>query len=119
MPSTLRPPLRIFYSYSNRDSGLRKKLENHLSLLRREGLVEEWFDGRITAGGDIDRSVEQNLGQSDIVLLLISANFLSSNYCWGVEMNRALKRHRWGAARVIPIIARPVEDGWKQTVFVH
>jgi hypothetical protein len=117
MPSKSKPSLRIFYSYSHRDAGLRKKLEDHLSLLRREGLVEEWFDGRITAGGNIDLSVYENLGRSDIVLLLISASFLSSNYCWGVEMRAAMKRHQRGAARVIPIIVRPVEDGWKGTIF--
>ena len=117
MPSKTKSALRIFYSYSHRDSRLRKKLEDHLSLLRREGLVDEWYDGKIAAGGEVDREIGTTLAQSDIVLLLISANFLSSEYCWGVEMDQALQRHESGAARVIPIIVRPVEEGWKRTVF--
>jgi len=107
----------LFYSYSHADTGLRHELEEHLSLLKREGLIKEWFDGKIGAGGEMDASIDMNLAQSDIILLLISASFLYSDYCWDREMTRALARHREETARVIPIIVRPVEDGWQQTVF--
>ncbi len=94
-----------------------KKLEEHLSLVKREGLIAEWFDGKIGPGNDIDIEIDENLARSDIVLLLISAAFLNSDYCWDKEMTRALARHDQGIARVIPIIIRPVEDGWQSTVF--
>jgi internalin A len=109
--------LRLFYCYSHGDFGLRKKLEEHLSLLKREGLIAEWFDGKIGPGKDIDIAIDENLARSDIILLLISAAFLNSDYCWDKEMTRALERHDEGTARVIPIIIRPVEDGWQSTVF--
>ncbi len=117
MPPKTKSALRIFYSYSHKDGRLREKLEDHLSLLRREGLVDEWYDGKIVAGGEVDPAIGTNLAQSDIVLLLISASFIKSGYCWGVEMDQALTRHGIGAARVIPIIVRPIEKGWKGTVF--
>jgi len=109
--------LRLFYCYSHEDSGLRKKLEEHLSLLKREGLIAEWYDGKIGPGKDIDEAIDENLARSDIVLLLISAAFLHSDYCWDEEMSRAVERHKQGLARVIPIIVRPVEDGWQTTIF--
>ncbi|MFI5394819.1 MAG: TIR domain-containing protein [Candidatus Binatia bacterium] len=112
-----RVPLRLFYSYCHSDSGLRNKLEEHLSLLHREGLIGQWYDGKIGAGCEIDPAIDSNLARSDVVLLLISAAFLKSDYCWDREMSRALKRHHKGTARVIPIILRPVEHGWQQTVF--
>jgi hypothetical protein len=96
---------------------LRKELEDHLSLLRREGLISDWYDGKIGAGGELDSAIGENLAQSDIVLLLISSSFLSSDYCWGVEMDQALQRHRTGLAIVIPVIVRPVEDRWQDTAF--
>jgi len=109
--------LRLFYCYSHADSALRKKLEEHLSLLKRDNLIAEWFDGKIGPGKDIDQSIDESLARSDIVLLLISAAFLHSDYCWDKEMTRALERQEQGLARVIPIILRPVEDGWQSTVF--
>jgi len=92
-------------------------LEKHLSILKREKLIKEWYDGKIIPGRLQDREIGQNLARAEIVLLLISSDFIGSDYCWGNEMNQALKKHRRGAVRVIPIILRPVEDGWKGTVF--
>ena len=109
--------LRLFYSYCHEDSGLRRKLEQHLALLKREGTIKEWFDGKIGAGVEVAKSIDANLADSDIVLLLISAAFLNSDYCWDKEMVRAMRRHQKGDARVIPIIIRPVDDGWQQTIF--
>jgi hypothetical protein len=109
--------LRLFYSYCHEDSGLRRKLEQHLALLKREGAIEQWFDGKIGAGVELDESIDANLAGSDIILLLISAAFLNSDYCWDKEMVRAMRRHQKGDARVIPIIIRPVDDSWQETIF--
>jgi internalin A len=109
--------VHVFYSYSHKDSRLRDKLESHLSLLRRDGLIAEWFDGKIKPGEEIDPKIDVNLARSEVVLLLISADFLNSEYCYETEMQKALSRHSEGTARVIPIIIRPIEDGWKGTIF--
>lgn len=112
-----KDPIRVFYSYSHRDSRLRQQLEKHLSLLKRENLVDDWYDGKIIAGEDIDDEIDRNLARSNLILLLISPDFLSSDYCFGREMREALKRHSRGSARVIPLILKPMEDGWQQTIF--
>jgi formylglycine-generating enzyme required for sulfatase activity len=102
-------PVTIFYSYSHRDSDLREELEEHLSTLRREKIVQEWHDRQIGAGEEWKDQLDRNLNTADIILLLISASFLRSDYCWDVEMKRALERHDRGEAIVIPIILRPCD----------
>src|SRR5258706_16476716 len=112
-------PVRLFYSYCHKDARHRKRLSEHLSLLRRDKLVSEWYDGMIGAGREIDKEIRHNLASSDLILLLISHAFIDSGYCWDQEMRQALKRHEEGTARVIPIIVSPVEDGWKTTLFAE
>lgn len=80
-----------------------------ISLLRRNGLITDWHDRRISAGKDWQGEINTNLDKSQVILLLISADFLSSDYCSDVEMQRALEKHEAGIARVIPIIVRPVD----------
>src|SRR5689334_17197446 len=107
MPSQPKPDaLWLFYCYCHADARFRRGLEAHLSL-RRQGLVDDWYDGKIAAGEEIDPEIDANLARSDVVLLLVSSDFLNSDYCWNREMQRAVKRHREGRARVIPIIVRP------------
>lgn len=96
----------IFFSYSHKDEVLRNELEAHLALLKREGLVEAWHDRRIVAGDEIDDAVFNQLEVADIILLLVSSDFISSAYCYSREMARAMERHRAGEARVIPVILR-------------
>jgi TIR domain len=100
-------PVRLFYSYSHRDEEFRSALETHLAVLRRSGLIAEWHDRMIHAGGDWRGEIDRYLASADIVLLLVSADFIASDFCWGVEMRKALQRHERGEARVIPIILRP------------
>lgn len=99
----------IFFSYTHIDEPLRDELEVHLALLRREGLIEAWHDRRIVAGSNIDDSISEQLEQADIILLLVSANFIASDYCYSREMKRAMERHATGEARVIPVILRACE----------
>src|SRR6266436_6360055 len=109
--------IRIFYSYSHEDERLRKKLETHLALLQQEGLITAWHDRDISAGAEWEREINTHLNTAQIILLLISASFLASPYCSGIEMKRAMERHGAGEARVIPIILRPVL--WKEAPFSH
>lgn len=108
-------PARVFYSYSHRDEALRDTLETHLSLLRRQGLVAVWHDRRISAGAEWESQIDRNLELADIILLLVSADFLASDYCYDVEMARALQRHEAGSAHVIPIVLRPCD--WSDAPF--
>ena len=108
-------PISLFYSYSHKDEALRGKLEVHLSLLQTQGVICSWHDRRIEAGTEWDGAISKNLDEADIVLLLVSADFLASRYCHEVEIARAMERHEAGTARVIPVILRPVV--WHFTSF--
>lgn len=108
-------PVTLFYSYSHRDEDLRNALDDHLAVLRWNGLVAEWHDRQIGAGEEWADAIDRNLTSADIVLLLVSASFIASKYCWGEEMTKALARHERGEARVIPVILRPCR--WQSTPF--
>lgn len=105
----------LFFSYSHKDEELRNELEVHLSMLKRQGLIRAWHDRRIGAGTNVHTSISEELESADIVLLLISASFLASDYCYDNEMSRALERHRQGTARVIPVILHPCD--WLSSPF--
>ncbi len=108
-----RTPVEVFYSYSREDESFLRELEKHLSRLRRQGLISEWYDRKIVAGMDWEQSIITHLSTAQIILLLISPDFMASDYCYGVEMKRALERYERGEAHVIPLILRPVD--WQGT----
>lgn len=99
--------VRIFFSYSHKDEALRDELEVHLTALRRQGLVEFWHDRRIGAGEEFDPEIDEAIRTAHVVLLLVSPDFIASDYCYGREMTVALERHDRSEARVIPVILRP------------
>lgn len=105
----------VFYSYSRRDDGYRITLETHLSVLRNEGLIAPWSDRCIDPGTEWASQIAEQLDAAQVILLLVSANFLASDFCYRIEMKRALERHTAGTARVIPIILRPCD--WQATPF--
>jgi hypothetical protein len=84
--------LEVFYSYSHKDEKLRDKLAAHLALLQREGLIDSWTDRRITAGNEWRSQIDEHVRSAHIILLLISANFMASDYCSDIEMKIALER---------------------------
>ena len=105
----------LFFSYSHKDEDLRNELEAHLSPLKRQGIVSAWHDRRITAGEDFSRAISSELEKAQIILLLISAHFLNSDYCYEKEMQRALEKHNDGSAVVIPVILHPCD--WHSAPF--
>ncbi|MFC3627777.1 toll/interleukin-1 receptor domain-containing protein [Vogesella amnigena] len=105
----------IFFSYSHKDEVLRNELEAHLALLKHEGLVEAWHDRRIVAGDVVDDAIFSELEAADIILLLVSSDFINSPYCYSREMARAMERHHAGLARVIPVILRHCD--WNRAPF--
>jgi hypothetical protein len=102
-------PVVVFYSYCHRDERLRDRLAKHLAILRRSGVIAEWYDREIGAGEEWRNAIDDHLNSADIILLLVSADFIASDYCWDKEVALALDRHTSGAARVIPIIVQPVD----------
>jgi internalin A len=103
--------ISLFYSYSHKDETLRNELETHLKLLQRQGLINTWHDRQIEAGEEWKQKIDDNLERANIILLLVSANFIASDYCYAIEMKRALERHEKGEARIIPVIIRDVNWG--------
>ena len=108
-------PAQLFYSYSHKDEKLRDQLETHLSTLKRENRISVWHDRRITAGTEWKGEIDEHLKSSSVILLLVTANFLASDYCHDVELRYAMEQHEQGNARVIPVILRPCD--WKTTIF--
>ena len=99
----------VFISYSHKDESLRAELETHLKLLQRQGLIAIWTDRKITAGEEWKGKIDESLESAGIVLLLVSADFLASDYCYDVEAKRALERNETKTAPVIPVILRQVD----------
>ncbi len=110
-------PIEVFYAYAREDTALRDELEKHLSLIQRQGLIASWSDRQILPGSDWPREVDEHLSSAAIILLLISPDFLATDYYYGVEMQGALERHERGEIQVIPIILRPVD--WQGAPFAH
>src|SRR6266699_4759346 len=82
----------IFYSYSRKDEGLRNELNKHLALLKRQNLITGWYDREISSGEDFEGEITEHLNKAQIILLLVSSDFIASDYCYGTEMMRALER---------------------------
>jgi len=102
----LSSPIELFYSYSHKDEALRNDLETHLALLKRTGVITGWHDRKITAGSEWKGQIDEHLNSAKVILLLISSDFLASDYCYDIEAKRALWRHSRGYAKVIPVILR-------------
>ena len=105
--------LTAFISYAHEDESARRRLERQLAPLQGEGLLEEWHDRLIQPGVDWEGAIHNNLDSADVILLLVSPDFLSSDYCCGVETTRAMQKHEMTTARVIPIILRASQ--WQHT----
>src|SRR5437588_2028930 len=108
-------PFEIFISYAHKDRKLRDELAAHLGTLRNQQVISDWFDGDIIPGNEWGPDILHHLSQAKIILLLISAHFMASSFCWDIEMKEALARHEAGLARVIPILLRPTD--WQDAPF--
>jgi hypothetical protein len=102
-------PVGLFYSYAHKDERLRDELAGHLKILERRGLIQVWHDRKIVAGQDWAAVIEDQLeDQAELVLLLVSKDFLESDYIFGVELKRAMARRAAQACEVVPIIVRAI-----------
>ncbi|MGF1537512.1 MAG: toll/interleukin-1 receptor domain-containing protein [Elainellaceae cyanobacterium] len=108
-------PIEIFISFSHKDDALQEELVTHLSGLRRRGKITAWYDRAVEAGEEWEAQIKSKLESAQIILMLISPAFMASDYCYDIEMQRAMARHDAGTARVIPVILRPCD--WKDSPF--
>lgn len=106
----------LFFSYSHKDEEVRNDLEVHLALLKRQGIITAWHDRRIVAG-DFGAQISEHLENADIILFVVSAQFIASDYCYEREMQRALEKDKEGTAIVRPVIAEPCD--WHSAPFGH
>src|SRR5262249_9453217 len=111
----MRETVSVVFSYSHKDEELRDKLAAHLKILERNGVITSWYDRKIPPGDEWKRVIDTNFERADVILLLVSADFIASDYCYEVEMKGALERHEKREARVVPIIARPCR--WQTAPF--
>jgi hypothetical protein len=104
-----RTPVNVFFCYAPQDEELRGELETHLALLKRQGFVQSWSSRRISAGQEWRGAIDRHLEEADVILALVSADFLASDYLYDVELQRALERHRTERTTVVSIILRPCD----------
>ena len=109
--------IRIFVSYSRKDREFLDRLLVHLAPLVSEGIIEPWTDLGIDPGDHWDEKIAAELDRAQIILLLISADFLASRYISAVELRRALERERRGEVVVIPVIIKFAD--WDTSPFHH
>src|SRR5450755_1633152 len=106
MTTKPKKTLKLFYCYARADKALRDELDIHLSNLKRQHGVTSWYDGEISPGREWEKEIDTQLRSAHLILLLITPNFMASDYCYSIEMQRALDRHQKGVAHIIPIILR-------------
>lgn len=106
---------RVFYSYSPQDADLRDRLGTHLAPLVRQGKISAWDERKIMPGTDWESAVSERLNSAHLVLLLLSADYLASDYCFGAEIERALARLKRGEVRMMPLLLRPCL--WQESLF--
>jgi TIR domain len=110
-----QPAIEIFFSYARKDELLRDELAKHLKPLQQEGIITAWHDREIPPGAEWQNEIDRHLESAQIILLLISSDFLASDYCYSRELKRALERHESKEACVIPVILRSCD--WQNTGF--
>jgi tetratricopeptide (TPR) repeat protein len=109
--------IEVFYAYAPEDLTWVQELEKHLSLLQRQGIISTWHPRLIAAGEDWQHVIDVHFEKASIILLLVSPDFLASDYCYSAEMKQALERERERGVYVIPILLRPVD--WQHAPFAH
>ncbi|MGZ3625416.1 MAG: tetratricopeptide repeat protein [Ktedonobacteraceae bacterium] len=101
--------IEVFISYSHQDQVLRAELEKHLSNLKRQNIITSWYDGDIIPGAELEPEIISHLKRAQIILLLVSADFIASDFCYTKEMQEAFARHDANKVSVIPILLRPTD----------
>jgi tetratricopeptide (TPR) repeat protein len=116
MPTQPSNPPEVFVSYSHLDNGYKDDLVKQLNILQRQDVISNWHDGLLVAGEQWNKEIIEHLDSSRIILLLISPDFMNSDYIYNVELKRAAERHEAGTVSVIPVLIRNV-NSWENEPF--
>lgn len=108
-------PVKLFCSYAHKDETLLNELKKQLAFMVRLGQLETWHDRMIAPGAEWEPEILARFNEANIILLLISPDFIASDFCWEKEMTWAMERHRANTAVVIPVILRPCK--WTRLPF--
>src|SRR5271165_6951336 len=108
-------PWNVFYSYSHKDESWLRRLETFLAPLRQNKLIDEWHDRKIRPGGDWNSEIDSRIRSADLAIMLLSSDFLASEYCFGVEMDTALARVKSNDLQLVPVLMRHCL--WKDSRF--
>jgi hypothetical protein len=109
-------PPTVFISYSRKDEEYKRRLLTHLQGLVKRGVIAAWHDGLLVPGCHWDKEIRDNLEASRIILLLVSPDFVASEYAGNVELAGAAERHARGEAVVIPVLIKRVHN-WQELPF--
>lgn len=107
--SSLGKCCRVFVSYARVDEPHQMRLAVHLAPLVREGLIGLWCDRAVTAGSDWERDIQHELAAADIVILLVTPDFVASGYCFDRELPEALRRNEEEGLRILPVLVKSVD----------
>jgi len=100
--------ITLFFSYAQEDEPMLAELKKHLQPLKHQGLLTNWYDHNIAAGLEWMRERAEQLNAATLIALLISPDYLNSEYIYSTEMSKAMQRHEAGTARILPIFLHPV-----------
>ncbi|HEY0426312.1 MAG TPA: toll/interleukin-1 receptor domain-containing protein [Pyrinomonadaceae bacterium] len=106
---------RVFYSYSHKDAELRDRLGTYLKPLVQQNKISEWHDRKIEPGADWNKEIADGLDTAQMILFLVSADFLASDYCFSVEVDKAMSRLKRGEVKIVPILLKPCL--WEESRF--
>jgi hypothetical protein len=99
--------IRLFVAYARADKAIMDRLNQNLKTFKKAKLIDDiFYDGDILPGEEWDKKIKSALEKADIVILLISDDFLASDYCYNQEMANALEYHEKKQKVIIPIIVR-------------
>ncbi|GER89772.1 hypothetical protein KDW_39340 [Dictyobacter vulcani] len=115
--SGTQAPIEVFYSYASEDEKYFQTLQTHLSMLQRQHFISTWNDNQIKAGMHRRQTIDDHLENAAVILLLISPDFLASDYCYNFVMRRALQRGANREAQIVPILVRPCD--WSPAPFAE
>ncbi len=114
-PPEITAPIRAMYLYDRADEAYKTMLDKHLAVLKRAEGIQTWDESMISAGEVVDERIRQQLDQANLILLLVSSDFLASDKLYEEQLRQALQRNREGKAYIIPILVRPC--AWENAVF--
>lgn len=117
-PQTVNPsPLKVFYGCAQKDRNLCNELDKHLATLKNTGYITTWQEPEIEDGTDREQEILRNLDSSQIIILLLSADFMGSQSYYTMIVPRAFELHNAGRAQIIPVLLRPTDV--QGTPFAH